>query len=84
MFNFVNRGCDQPLSPRNTIVENVPPAGPVRVDYVLEKSPGAVYLMPGGLPVKWSWNRGRFTAEIDQVGIHDVLVIETTGMNMRP
>lgn len=75
-INFVNLGCSHPLSPKNTIVENVPPAGPVRISLPLRSVPGSAFLAPGALPVEWSYENGWFSAEIKEIGIHDILVIE--------
>lgn len=76
MVHFVNLGCDQPLSPRNTIVENVTPAGPVKVSMKMETKPAAVCLAPGGQPVRWNYGDGCFSAAIDSIDIYDILVVE--------
>jgi len=76
MVHMVNLGSSQPLSPKNTIVEDVPAAGPVEISFGMEKAPASVFLAPGAKPVKWSYSGGLFKARLDLVGIHDILIID--------
>jgi len=78
MINFVNLGTGKALSPRNTIIEDVPPVGPTKVSIPLYKEPSAVFLAPSGMPVEWEYegNTGLLKAKIDLIGIHDILVVE--------
>ncbi len=74
--HLVNLSTDQPLSPQSPLVENVPPAGPVQIELPLAGRPASVSLRPGALPINWSWQDGRLLVSLDQIGIHDILVIE--------
>jgi len=76
MINLVNMGADHPLSPKSPLVETVPPAGPVRLFLPLATQPRQVLLMPSAVPVDWYYSDGLLTVCVDQVGIHDILVID--------
>lgn len=76
MINLVNLGCDHPLSPKNPYIENVPPAGPVKISLPLKTKPEAVFFAPGSMPVKWNYAKGYLITEIPETGIHNILVID--------
>lgn len=76
LVNLINMGSGVPLSPQRSFVEDVPPAGPVRVQLKLEREPRSVRLSPDMRPVSWRFEDGVLTADISYIGIHDILVIE--------
>ena len=73
-IHFVNTSCDHLTSPKNPIVESVPPAGPIHAEIPMPR-PSSVTLEPGGAPVHWTYGNGRLTFDIPQVGIHDIVAI---------
>ncbi|MCK9253880.1 MAG: hypothetical protein M0P55_14095 [Clostridiales bacterium] len=76
LVHLVNLGSDHPQSPRSPLVEHVPPAGPVSLDIPMTAKPRLVRLMPAAEPVNWTYSDGRLRLCLDQVGIHDILVID--------
>ena len=58
MLHMVNLGSSQPLSPRNTIIEDIPAVGPVEVTMNMEKTPESVFVVPGSQPVRWNYAKG--------------------------
>ncbi|HBQ63391.1 MAG TPA: hypothetical protein DD727_00385, partial [Clostridiales bacterium] len=75
MVHLVNMGCGHPLSPKNVLVEDVPPVGPVHLDIPLDNPPDHVFLMPGNIPLPWKFADGRFRLDVPEVSIHDIVVI---------
>ena len=73
-LHFVNTSGDHLTSPKNPIVESVPPAGPIHGEISMPR-PASVTLEPGGAPVHWSYRDGRLLFDIPQVAIHDIVAI---------
>jgi hypothetical protein len=76
LVNFINLRSCKPLSNRNTLIDGIPSAGPVRFEIKLASKPTEVYVAPGGNPVEWTFLKGVLKVTIPLVGIHDILVIE--------
>jgi alpha-L-fucosidase len=78
VVHLLNRSADPAPSPRNVLVERVPPVGPVTVTVRLAGPPRAVRSVPeqAGRPVAWEWNEDRLTVTVPQLGTHLALVIE--------
>ena len=75
LVHLVNRAVNPALTPRLHLVETVPPSGPVCLKVRTDREPREVRLEPGGRKVDWSYASGWMEAEIDSVGIHDIVVI---------
>jgi len=82
LINFVNLSSGKTLSPRNAMIEEVPPVGPISISMRLDKEPSKVFLAPSNTPVEWEFEKdfsqsesGLFKAKINFIGIHDILVI---------
>lgn len=74
--HLVNMGTAHPTSPTQSIVEEVPPVGPVTLRVQLAAPPKAVYLAPRMEGVDWVWADGQLTVQVTSVGILDSVVIE--------
>ncbi|MDW7659524.1 MAG: hypothetical protein SCM11_20340, partial [Bacillota bacterium] len=76
LVNLVNLGTDHPLSPTSPLVEKVPPAGPIKIRIPATRSPLRVSLMPSAQPLTWQMESGHINVTVNQVGIHDIVVID--------
>jgi hypothetical protein len=76
LVNLVNRAVNPTLTPRLHIVEDVPTTGRISVELRMEEKPRAVTLEPGAQAVKWSYQDGYLTVEVESVHIHSILVVE--------
>lgn len=76
VVHLLNRGADPPTSPRNVIVERVPPVGPVTVWLRLPRRPAAVLAVPDASPLDWSWREGLLTIRLARLHIHSAVVVE--------
>lgn len=76
LVHLLNRGADPPLSPRNVMVERVPPVGPVVVTVHLDAPPEAVTVVPGETALAWTWRAGELRARLETVGLHAALVVQ--------
>lgn len=76
LLNLLNRGAAETLSPRRTIVEHLPPVRDVRLKVVREKQPEAIHMVPDDATLDWNWSHGRVNLYLDQVPLHQVIVIE--------
>ncbi|MAG35970.1 MAG: hypothetical protein CL878_06980 [Dehalococcoidia bacterium] len=77
VVHLLNRAADPPTSPRQVMVERVPPVGPVTVRLHRLQRPGAVRLVPAGdesLP--WTWDDHRLTVTVPRLEVHAALVVE--------
>lgn len=78
LVHLVNRGVNPTLTPRQHIVEEVPPTGRLGVELRLEKRPKAVSLEPGGRPVEWTYANNRLRVEISSMNVHDIVNVEVS------
>jgi alpha-L-fucosidase len=76
LINLVNLGTDHPLSPTSPLVEQVPPAGPLKIRLPAARTPLRVSLMPSAQPLAWQMESGCLNVTVNQVGIHDIVVID--------
>ncbi|MCK5863197.1 MAG: hypothetical protein KAH38_11980, partial [Candidatus Hydrogenedentes bacterium] len=76
LIHFINRGVSGYLSPNRHMVENVPGTGSFTVTLPQPKRPKRCYMAPDKVGVDWTWHTGQLTATIDDLHIHNVLVIE--------
>jgi hypothetical protein len=74
--HLVNTGSAHPTTPKQCTVEEVPPAGPIRLCVRAERRPRAVYLAPSMAGLAWSWDKGLLEVEVASVGILDSVVVE--------
>ena len=57
----------------NTIIDYIPPVGPVTVRVQLQKEPAQVDLVPGEAEMTSTWADGVLTVRLDSAAIHEVL-----------
>lgn len=75
-IQLVNRGAGGYLSPNRHTVETVPPTGPFTVRVPVAQQPTKCFMAPDEAGVEWAWKDGMLEAEIEDLDIHNVLVIE--------
>lgn len=77
IVHLLNRGADPATSPRNVMVERVPPVGPLVLRLRLPQPPRAVRAIPDeGTLLHWDWADGTTEIELSQLGIHTAVVFE--------
>ncbi len=74
--HLVNRAVNPTLTPRLHIVEEVPGSGSVIVRVQVGDEPQRVTLEPGGRQLQWSYADGWVEAQVEEIGIHDIIAIE--------
>jgi len=74
--HLVNMGTAHPTSPKQSMVEEVPPVGPITLRLRSPQPPARVYLAPGREGLTWEWREGWVTASVQSVGILDSVVVE--------
>jgi hypothetical protein len=78
IVHLLNRGADPATSPRNVMVERVPPVGPLTLRLRLPQRPAAVRVIPdAGARLRWDWADGAAEVELSQLGIHTAVVFES-------
>ena len=82
LLHFINRASGNPTSPRQGMIEEIPPLGPVRLSIRLEREPRKVtWHFEDSSALDWQWlpekggPGGRLAVTIAKVGIHGVLQI---------
>ncbi|MHB9130896.1 MAG: alpha-L-fucosidase [Armatimonadota bacterium] len=76
IIHLVNLGTAHPTSPTQSIIEEVPPVGPVTLQIKLPNQPSRVYLAPGMEGLTWEWHDELLNVHVASVGILDSVVIE--------
>jgi hypothetical protein len=73
LVNLVNAG-----GPHSTqsIIETIPPVGPLNVTIRLARKPAKITLEPAGLPLPFKYADGKVRLAVPQVAIHDIIVVE--------
>jgi len=61
------------VSPCHTVVDSIPPVGPIFTEIRSASSPEDVFLEPYHRPVEWEWRKGELTVFVREVSIHSVL-----------
>jgi hypothetical protein len=74
--HLFNTGSAHPTGPQQSIVEEVPPVGPVALRVALPSRPTCVYLAPRMEGLTWEWADGVLAVTVESVGILDSVVIE--------
>lgn len=74
--HLLNTGSAHPTSPQQSIVEEVPPVGPIALHFALAQRPKAVYLAPRMEGLTWEWEDGVLAVTVESVGILDSVVVE--------
>ncbi|HOF86861.1 MAG TPA: hypothetical protein PLZ36_01990 [Armatimonadota bacterium] len=74
--HLFNTGSAHPTGPQQSIVEAVPPVGPVTLRITLAHRPKTVYLAPRMEGLTWEWRDGVLAATVAAVGILDSVVVE--------
>lgn len=76
--HLVNLGSANPTAPDRVIVEEVPPAGPIALQFPRQTRPTAVYLAPSMEGLSWEWNEAGQVLEVrvESVGIMESVVVE--------
>lgn len=76
LIQLVNRSTTGYLAPNRHMVESVPNTGAFTVTFPMEKKPKRCYLAPDPYGLEWTWQDGVLTAQIADLAIHNVLVVE--------
>lgn len=76
IVHLLNLGSGHPTTPQQTMIEEVPPVGPISLRIVAAKEPTRIYLAPGMEQLSWNFRAGILTVQIVSVGILDSVVIE--------
>ncbi len=73
LVNLVNT-----TGPHNTqsILETIPPVGPLNVTIRVAKKPAKVTLEPAGQPLSFTYSDGKIQLTVPRVAIHDIIVVE--------
>ena len=73
LVNLVNT-----TGPHSTqsIIETIPPVGPLNVTIRVAKKPAKVALEPAGQPLPFTYSEGKIQLTVPQVAIHDIIVVE--------
>ena len=58
-----------------TILDFVPPVGPLTVRVRLDEEPASVELVPADVEIAWAWADGLLTVTLPSLHIHNVIVI---------
>ena len=73
--NLVNTAGPH-ADPNVYVFDEVPPVGPLEVSIRLPERPRRVLRQPGGREVDFTWSKGAARVTLDQLAVHDVLVVE--------
>ncbi|MEI6257583.1 MAG: alpha-amylase family protein [Planctomycetota bacterium] len=73
--HLLNR-ANMPTSTEYSIIDHVPPVGPVGVTLRMNAKPRSVQWVPGDKDLKWSWADGTLKATVPSVDVHGVVVVE--------
>ena len=76
IVHLLNTAANQPLSPVNPYMEDVPPTGPITVRVQCQSRPASVTLAPDKEGLSWKWSKGILTATINSLYIHNALVVQ--------
>ncbi len=79
LINLINRGAGEALSPRRTMVQELPPIENITLQVRTAAPPHTVNLAPAGLPLAWQHTDGILTIQVSRVEIHEVIVVEPVG-----
>lgn len=60
----------------DAIIESIDPIGPITITIHLDKLPQQVKLVPSGKPLDWQYHDKVLKVRVEQVDIHEILVIE--------
>ncbi len=60
-----------------SILETIPPVGPLDVTIRLNRKPAAVTLEPGARPVACDYRDGELRLTIPKVEIHEIVAVQT-------
>ena len=83
LLHFINRASGNPTRPRQGMIEEIPPLGPVRLSIRLEREPRKVtWHFEDSAVLAWQWRSekgdvgGRLDVTIAKVEIHGVLQVD--------
>jgi hypothetical protein len=76
LLQCINRSSANRKAPNRHMVEHVPQSGPFTVTAPMKQKPRNCRMAPSPVGMEWSWDDGVFTARVDGIHIHEVLVIE--------
>lgn len=74
-LHLLNR-ANVPTSSDYSLVDYVPPVGPVGVRLRIPEKPHAVQWVPGNKRLNWSWADGMLKATVPSVDVHGVVVVQ--------
>ncbi len=74
-IHLLNR-ANVPTSIDYSLIDYVPPVGPVNVRLHLPEKPHAVQWVPGDKSLKWSWTDGMLKVIVPSVDVHGVIRVE--------
>ncbi|MCE5252269.1 hypothetical protein LLG96_18870 [bacterium] len=73
--NLVNTGGDHE-NEKISVIDEIPPAGPLAVSIRYDRKPKSVTLVPGGKPIPYEYGNGRIKLTLPRLEIHDIIVVE--------
>jgi len=81
IVHLCNRGADPPTSPRNPMVERVPPLGPLTLRLRTQRRPRDVRAVPSNEVdgLAWTWESGAAVITVPQLGIHLAVIASGAG-----
>jgi hypothetical protein len=74
-LHMLNR-ANVPTSPDYSVIDYVPPVGPIGVHLRLPAKPRRVDWVPDGGDLKWSWSDGQLSVTVPAVHVHGVVVVQ--------
>lgn len=74
MVLHLNNATAMQVAGDHAAVDFIPPIGPLRISLRLPRRPARVTLEPGGRPLPGAWKDGLWTATLDRLDIHAMLV----------
>lgn len=63
------------------VIEKIDPIGPLSVTVIPNRKPNAVYMEPGHRKLNYDFKDGKITLTVDQLAIHDIIVIDDRALN---
>ncbi len=73
-LHFLNR-ANVPTSPHYELIDYIPPAGPMVVEWKLPTRPRELELVPRGIHPEWTWSQGVLKTTVPSIEVHDILVV---------
>lgn len=56
--------------------DEIPPVGPLQIEFQLKNAPNKVILQPENIPVQYTYREGKLNCSLPQLKIHEMIVVE--------